>query len=181
MRRFRIAFIVLCLVPISIFSQTENNTNQKKKTFKIANLALQYMEAYSNWDSHKMKTFYSDSIHFKDPTALEIFGPQYDALGKENVANVFKNVFPEKLPDYINFKVKDYFESGTYVVINSDFEFVLPKAWYGDKASGKIFVSVPLVTILRFKDEKISSHQDFVDYNSYRKQISLQLKDIKKK
>ena len=139
--------------------------------------ALAYIEAYSKWDVDKMKKFYADSIHFHDPTAVEAFDAKYNVKGKDKVAKLFKNIFQNSLPEHISFKVNNYFSSGSFVVINTTFNLILPKSWYGDKANGKIFVSVPAVTILRFSKGKIISHKDYFDYDSYKKQISFQLKN----
>lgn len=166
--------ILCCLTSLNVVSQND-------ATNRNTDIALQYMKAYSAWDVAKMKTFYSDSIQFKDPTAVETFNSNYDAIGKEKVAAIFKGVFPDALPEYVSFNVKEHFKSGSFVVINSTFQLILPKSWNGDTASEKIFVSVPMVTILRFKNQKIISHKDYVDYDSYKQQISLQLKTKKTK
>lgn len=176
MKLLKSLLILFCLISFNVFSQTNTKEKQAKKV-DIINLATQYISAYSDWDVAKMKTFYSDSIHFNDPTAIEVFNSDYDVVGKEKVANKFKSVFPDIKPEYVSFNIKSHFKSGTFVIINSTFELILPKSWYGDAASGKIFVSVPMVTILRFKEQKIISHQDYVDYDSYNKQISYQLKN----
>lgn len=178
MKPLKSLLILFCLISFNLFSQTNTKEKQAKKD-NITDLAIQYLSAYSDWDVAKMKTFYSDSIHFKDPTAIEAFNSDYDVVGKEKVAAKFKSVFPDVLPEHVSFNIKTHFKSGTFVIINSTFELILPKSWYGDAASGKIFVSVPMITILRFKDQKIISHQDYVDYDSYNKQISFQLKKEK--
>nr|WP_298924599.1 nuclear transport factor 2 family protein [uncultured Allomuricauda sp.] len=145
----------------------------------LSKMALDYMSAYSEWNVEKMGAFYKDSVHFKDPTAVEAFQTNFDLVGKDKVMSLLKSVFPDAPPEYASFKVKEHFVSGTHAIINSNFELVLPKSWFGDSALGKIFVSVPMVTILKFDEKKISSHFDYVDYNSYQKQISFQVKEKK--
>ena len=151
--------------------------NAQNETKTIEELALGYMAAYSEWNPQKMGSFYADSVQFKDPTALEVFGPKFNVQGKDELVELMAGIFPDGPPEYVNFAVKDYFVSGTYAVVNSTFELVLPKQWYGEAADGEIFVSVPITTILRFKEGKLVSHQDYVDYNNYQKQIKLQLKE----
>ncbi len=156
------------------------NANSQNKTPSIKSLSLSYMKAYGDWDYKKMGTFYSDSIHFQDPTAIEAFASSnFDLVGKEKVVGLFKSIFPDKLPEHVAFRVKDLFVSGSYAVISSYYELLLPKSWYKEKADGKIFINIPIVTILRFNKGKIISHSDYADYNAYKKQISLQLKKSK--
>lgn len=162
----KLVYLVLFLVTFHVISQ--------EKEGAIKDLALNYMKAYSNWDYAKMNTFYTDSIHFKDPTAQEVFGLGYDLVGKDKVTTFFKSIFPNALPEHLSFIIKEHFVSGSHVVVNATFNLILPEGWYGGGRSGKIFVSVPLVTILRFQGEKIMMHHDYVDYNSYLKQIRLQ-------
>lgn len=155
------------------------SASSQSKPSSIKSLALSYMKAYGDWDYNKMSTFYSDSIHFKDPTAIEAFGSNFDQIGKEKVRALFKSIFPDKLPEHVAFLVKDIFVSGTYAIVNSDYELILPSSWSGDKSHGKIFVRIPIITILKFDKGKISSHKDYADYDSYKKQIALQIKGSK--
>lgn len=175
MKLLKPLLILFCLISFNVFSQANVKEKQVKKD-NITDLAIQYMAAYSDWNVSKMKTFYSDSIHFNDPTAIEAFNSDYNVVGKEKVANKFKSVFPDIPPEYVSIRIKEHFKSGSFIIMNLTFELILPKSWYGDAATGEIFVSVPMVTILKFKDLKIMSHQDYVDYDSYNKQISYQLK-----
>lgn len=141
--------------------------------------ALSYMNAYSDWNIDKMKEFYSDSIHFHDPTAVEAFRNNYNVKGKEKVVALLKGIFSGSTPKHISFKVKEHFTSGSFIIINSTFTLIVPTSWFGKQADGKIFVSVPAVTVLRFSKGKIISHKDYFDYDSYKKQIALQLKTKK--
>jgi limonene-1,2-epoxide hydrolase len=74
------------------------------------------------------------------------------------------------------FKLNSHFKSDNFVIINSTFESILPDEWFGNNANGKVFVSLPIVTILKFVGDKIISHTDYADYNTYKKQIQLQMK-----
>ncbi|TJY37785.1 nuclear transport factor 2 family protein [Pontimicrobium aquaticum] len=141
-------------------------------------LALEYMEAYGNWDFDKMKTFYDDNIRFQDPTATEAFKSAFETVGKEKVYTMFKGVyqaFENNKPPYISINVDKIFSSGSFVVVNSTYQSVLPNVWYKNSNTEKIMVSIPILTILQIKNGKIVSHKDYADYDTWNKQIQAQL------
>ena len=148
---------------------------QNIKSTDIQDIALDYMQAYSDWNYKRMSSFYHDSIHFHDPTAELAFNGRYEFFGVDSVKNFIKNAFGGAIPEFLVFKVNENFVSNDFVIINSTFESILPKAWFGDKTKGKVFVSLPFVTILKFKANKIISHTDYADYKTYKYQISLQM------
>jgi len=142
---------------------------------KISEIGIKYMRAYSDWNVDVMGTFYADSIHFQDPTAKEAFQISFDFTGKENVISMFRNVFKDQKPEHVAFKVKNTFESGSYVIFNSNYELIAPSSWFGKNVTDKVFISISVLTILKFKNDKIIEHIDYADYNSYKKQIGLQI------
>jgi len=152
------------------FAQSEVNLN----------IAKDYMEAYGNWDFDKMKTFYSEDIHFEDPTAKEAFKQSFIFDGKENVFNFFKNVFKDRFendrPPYVNFIIEKSFTSGSYTIINSTFECVLPSSWFSENSKEIILVSIPFVTILTIENGLVNRHMDYGNYTKYFEQIDAQIK-----
>ncbi len=164
-------FTFLFVLGIASFINGQNNEH-----VDIEKLALDYMKAYSDWNYEKMSTFYHDSIHFIDPTAQVAFKQKFEHKGIENVKNSFKRIYGEAKPEFVVFKVNSHFISDNFAIINSTFESILPEEWFGDKANGKVFIALPVVTILKFAGDKIISHIDYADYNTYRQQIKLQMK-----
>ena len=148
---------------------------QAKPKADIGKLALEFMHAYSDWDTDKMGNYYDDAVHFEDPTANDAFNNGSDVTGKDSVLKFIKAIFKEKT-DFVRFDVKSHFVSKNYVVVQSLFETIIPQAWLGPKGSefGKVFISIPVTTVLHFKDDKIIEHIDYADYNTYLKQIRLQ-------
>lgn len=138
-------------------------------------IARAYIAAYSDWDFEKMSSFYHDSVSFHDPTA-EVSFPRgtYRHKGKAAVKNFFSGVFNNSQPDYVKLRVKDTFASGSIFIFHSDFECVLPSAWFGKDSTESVFISIPLDTIVEIKDGKVYRHTDYGDYTTYGEQIRVQ-------
>ncbi len=165
---------IVCIFTIcQSYAQTPDLAANKK-------VAMDYMEAYGNWDFDKMKTFYAENVHFEDPTASEVFKQAFKYEGKENVYNFFRNVFKDRFendkPPYVDFIIEKSFTSGSITVINSVFECVLPVSWFKENSKETVLVSVPFVTILTIKDGLIHKHIDYGDYSKYFEQINAQTK-----
>ena len=165
-------YCTLCLFINSLsFAQSETNANK--------NIAMDYMEAYGNWDFDKMKTFYSENIHFEDPTANDAFKQPFVFDGKEKVYQFFKNVFEGKFenakPSYVNFIIEKSFTSGSHTVVNSTFECVLPTSWFAKNSNETIFISIPFTTILTIENGLITTHIDYGNYTKYFEQINAQI------
>jgi hypothetical protein len=142
---------------------------------------MDYIEAYGNWDFDKMKTFYSEDIHFEDPTAKEAFKQSFVFDGKENVYNFFKNVFKDRFkndkPPYVDFIIERIYTSGSYTIVNSTFECVLPISWFKENSDETVLISIPFTTILTIENDLIKRHIDYGDYTKYFEQINAQIKD----
>jgi len=168
--------IITLLLLTSFYSYCQTPSEGKlNKT-----IALEYMEAYGNWDFEKMKTYYDENVHFDDPTGAEAFKSKFDVNGKENVYNLIKNVykaFEDSKPPYIKIEIDKVFTSGSFIVINSTYESIIPNSWFKDSNSEKIMVSIPFLTILQIKEGKITSHKDYADYDTWNKQIQAQFEN----
>ena len=165
--------LICCLLLIISLSFASDDTPS------LNQLASQYMQAYSDWDIDAMSALHSDEVRFDDPTATEAFGRSFAHQGKTQVNAFLTGIFTDDKPKHLAFKVQQQFVSGNHVVIHSTFESVLPKGWYGERATGPVFVAIPITTVLVFKDNKVISHTDFADYDSYQQQINLQLAPAK--
>jgi len=126
-----------------------------------------------------MSQLHHAEVRFNDPTAAEAFGRPFAHQGQAEVAAFLSGIFADNPPKYLTFKPKEQFVSGNHVVIQSTFESVLPNTWYGERATGPVFVSIPITTVLVFAGDRIISHTDYADYNSYQQQINLQLAPAK--
>lgn len=171
MKNFSFFFACLMVITMDSFAQT--------KTDSIETVAREYMKAYSNWDFEKMKSFYSDGVHFEDPTATEAFGQPYVFDGKEKVHGFFNNVFKDRFkndrPPYVKFNMERVFSTGSLVIISSTFECIVPTSWYKEKSDEALLISIPFVTILEVKNGQITKHFDYGDYKKYNAQIRAQL------
>lgn len=151
--------------------------NHHKKYPEEVNLqtARAYMEAYSQLDVAKMKSFYADSVEFKDLTAKEAFkGNVFEFNGREAVARFWQKNLADAKPQFMNVLVEGAFFSGSFVMLNTRFSMVLPASWTGGVPH--VYVNIPIKTILQIKDGKIYRHYDFADYSLYQQQIALQTK-----
>ena len=138
-------------------------------------IARDYMEAYSRLDVAKMKSFYADSVEFKDLTAKEAFkGNVFEFYGKDAVANFWQKNLADAKPGFTQVLVEGAFFSGSFVMLNTRFSMVLPPSWTGGVQH--VYVNIPIKTILQIKDGKIYRHYDFADYSLYQQQIALQTK-----
>lgn len=142
--------------------------------------ALAYMQTYAAWDLDKMGEFYHDGVHFTDFTAIEAFpGAKFDHTGKTNVTDFWKGIFGPNKPPFVNVTVHNAFATGSFVVLNTVFELVLPANWTR-KPEERVYVSFPIKTVLRFEGGKIISQMDFANYDLYNKQIQIQTKPATK-
>lgn len=157
-----------------MLSQTGNKaTAQANPNIETA---LGYMSAYAQWNIDKMSTYFHDSVNFVDYTAIEAFpGGTYRHQGKIDVTKAWKDIFANDLPSFVNVTVQNAYATGSFVVLHTIFEMVLPDGWT-PKSSDKVLVSFPIKTVLRFRDGKIISQSDFADYALYLKQINVQIK-----
>jgi ketosteroid isomerase-like protein len=134
-----------------------------------------YYQAYAKWDVSTLTTFYHDSIEFKDLTAKDMFkGGTYEHNGKEDVSRFWSGIFKDTPLEYVDMIVHNMFTAGDFVMVNSTLSMVLPPSWTVN-APGKVYVSLPIKTVLRFKEGKIISQYDFADYNLYNKQMNAQM------
>ncbi|NHN25764.1 nuclear transport factor 2 family protein [Flavobacterium jejuense] len=159
------------LISYSLVSQNNMNSNDS--------IATAYMKAYGDWNFDTMKTFYSEDIHFEDPTAEKAFGQPFLFKGKENVYAFFKGVFKDRFknnkPPYVNFIIEKKFCANSFVIINSTFECVIPTSWFKKESKETILIAIPFVTILEIENGKIKKHTDYGDYSKYNAQIKAQL------
>jgi len=152
-------------------TQPARNENKERNV----NTTLNYYQAYSRWDVQGMGSFYHDDIEFRDLTAKDAFkGGKYEHNGKADVVKFWSGIFGDTPPEYSNVRVVSLFTAGDYVIANTIFSLVLPPSWTGN-APGKVYVTLPIKTALRFRDGKIISQHDFADYAMYRKQIEVQV------
>lgn len=162
-----------------MFLLTFNIVSAQTSQNSIKQIATKYIEAYGDWDFDAMKDFYDDEVFFSDPTASSAFKTEFSAKGKEKVYNFFKNIFKGQFendkPPYVKFKVEKSFQSNNFVIFNTTFECILPISWFKKDSNEKLFVSMPFVTILEFKGDKIIKHTDYGDYTAYQEQINAQL------
>lgn len=143
-------------------------------TLDLNSLSQKYMEAYSEWDIDGMSALHASDIKFDDPTATEAFGANYAREGKTKVADFLKGVFGKEIPKHMQFKRNQHFISGQHVIIHSTFESLIPAREKKADSKAHYLVSIPVVTVLRFKGGLITHHTDYVDYNSYKEQITAQ-------
>jgi len=157
------------------------NAQADKRVTGLLERAHQYMKAYSDWNIDAMSAMHHEAIQFNDPTATEAFKRSFAKQGKQEVADFLKGIFAEQRPEYSVFKISQHFVSGDHVVIQSTFESLLPKNWYGERAIGPVLVAIPITTILVFEGDKIISHTDYADYHSYQQQVGLQMEPATEK
>ena len=166
---------------ITLFLAVFNYSFSQQSDSNVEKIALEYMEAYGNWDFDKMKTFYADNVIFEDPTGTEAFGQSFMYEGKEKVHSFFQGIFKDKFendkPPYVDFIIEKTFFSGSFAIINSTFECVIPTSWYKEGSDETVLVAVPFVTVLKIKNGLIESHTDYGDYKKYNTQIQSQLKN----
>ncbi|MEZ4943967.1 MAG: nuclear transport factor 2 family protein [Cyclobacteriaceae bacterium] len=157
-------------------SQAQLKNEIKVKDNPNVAITMAYMDAYSRWDTQTMSTFFHDSISFKDLTAKDAFkGGKFEHEGKPNVAGFWNGIFGDQRLEFVDMVVHNTFQAGSYVMLNTTLSMILPQSWTGN-APGKVYVSLPIKTALKFENGKIISQRDFADYAVYNKQIQIQTK-----
>ena len=115
-------------------------------------LVKAWISAYESKDADKYIALYSDDIYYAD-WAIGAF-----INGKDGWSSGVRSTFPE---EGFGVKVNSYF-------ISSDGRFAAVECIYSDKDSQGRIVSMPMVSILEFKNGKIVKETDYYDAGALR-------------
>lgn len=130
-------------------------------------LAIQYIEAYTDHDFRTLKQFYTRDSVFFDKTA----GVEYK--GERQIIAFLTRAHEGVLEYRLN--IEHMFNNGAIVVIIGSYSLRDPGDQYG-KPDKIIDIAVPGVTTLKFdmKTQRLIEHMDLMDYQTMADQLESQ-------
>lgn len=127
----------------------------------------EYFAAYEAADFDLMGSYWHDSVMLQDFIVGELYQIDDTYYGAETVLKLWKQAFSVK-PNYIDITVRDQFESGNYVVTHLTLEI-------SNRQNEKnVVTSGDMITVLKFKGDKIIEHHDYADYLAWGRQTRSQ-------
>ncbi|GEM_PF-5236136 len=156
------------------------NLNLKQEHFNVqVSLAKKYYHSLYNKDYDTVKSLVADEFVFSDPTVDDKQGLPKHIEGISNFVEYMDRGTPSEDIDF-KINITYIFESNDNVVLYVDSKMTGTEAFFGGQSLNNITVSTKGITVLEFKNEKITKHTDYFDYQSLNKSIVLQLSKNKK-
>lgn len=145
MKKLFILAVVITIIPSACGQQGAGASETQA-------LVKAWVSAYESKDADKFISLYSDDIYYAD-WAIGAF-----ITGKDGWSSGVRNTFPE---EGFAVKVTSYF-------ISSDGRFAAIECIYSDKDKQGRVVSIPMASILEFKNGKIIKETDYYDAGALR-------------
>ena len=167
--------LINCLVSISIFSVSSCNTvSEKCLSLEASQLELESnLQMYESvWDKiingRQIDLINLDS--FDEGVTAVAASPDGDVVGLEN----FKSHYSNYITGFSDaeFTIIDAFGQGNKIVKHWRFKGTHDGEFFGVSATGKQ-VDISGVTLVKMKDGKIASEQDFMDFLAFYTQLGL--------
>ena len=167
--------LINCLVLIAIFSVSSCNTvSEKCLSLEASQLELESnLQMYESvWDKiingRQIDLINLDS--FDEGVTVVAASPDGDIVGLEN----FKSHYSNYITGFSDaeFTIIDAFGQGDKIVKHWRFKGTHDGEFFGVPASGKQ-VDISGVTLVKMKDGKIASEQDFMDFLAFYTQLGL--------
>ena len=121
-------------------------------------VALDYLDAYQNFDVERMGAMYTEDIQFIDLTSTSQVNPPFIYEGRDDVVAAIQSVVDFGYKS-LNYDITRLYESGGYVVVAANTEAIV------NSGSGRSRLGAEIVTVLRVVEGQIAEHRDFYDYN----------------
>ena len=132
-------------------------------------VAMDYLETLYRFDFDSLSELASPDLILEDPTAAFTTGEPLRLEGLAAVVDVFRS-FAETV-DSVELKIEHTFTSGDHVVAYLEFVTVGDGAFAG-RPGVQISLRVPVVTVLRVQDGRVTHHLDHADYESMLRQAT---------
>ncbi|MDN5369226.1 MAG: hypothetical protein PWP74_534 [Shewanella sp.] len=161
-RENSLRYLWLILVMIAFPLLADNSEMPREQQ-----MAMSYIDAYTNHDYQKLETFYNRDSVFIDVTA----GRSY--TGSRHIIEFLERAHRGVL-EY-EFNIEHMFNSGSLVVMIGNYHFKGPGEQFGKP--GKIIdIAIPGVTTLNLDmlNHRVIKHQDFIDYQTMADQLAVQ-------
>lgn len=161
----------ITLVTLLFFAITMNaqKLSFSEITANTKETTTRYFNDYIQLDFEAMKAQMNDNISFNDTTAKLIFGIEL-VEGKTQVFENFKKTYAA-IVEMKSEVIRTMFSSNVGV-----FEIQLTYKFKVDAEKIITIKKMPLIIVLTIKDDKISEHRDYGDYNHFLEQYSAQTK-----
>ena len=137
------------------------------KEVQVSQVLENYMGAWNAHDVKKIDTFYADDVVWYD------LGYDYTTKGKKNVTKAIINAFMSSVPDMYWVKSGDVFVSKNSIVYEWTYGGTFNGEWDGVAIKNREFSIKGISTTTINKDGKITSHKDYYDLYSFKKQLGL--------
>ena len=134
-------------------------------------LALRYLESLYGFDLDALEQLTAHDVVFHDPTSAVFPGGPWRYEGRGAVLDFFRRS-TEGVEEH-SFDVERSFTSGELTVLELTYHTRGDGAPLGHPGVS-LKLDVPAVTVIRVRDGLVVEHQDFVDYDTLRRQVAQQ-------
>ncbi len=157
--------LVLLFVGAIIYAQEQPSFSDTSANTK--EITTRYFNDYIALDFEAMQPLMDNDISFNDATAKLIFGIEL-VEGKTQVVENFKKTYAA-IVEMKSEVIRTLFSSNVGV-----FEIQLTYKFKVETGKTITIKKMPLIVILTVKDDKISEHRDYGDYNHFLEQYKKQ-------
>jgi len=137
------------------------------KDVQVSEVLDNYMIAWNEHDIQKIDSFYADDVVWYD------LGYDYTTKGKVEVSKAIIQAFMGSVPDMYWGKSGDVFVSKNTIIYEWIYGGTFNGDWDGVLVKDKKFTVKGMSTTTINKDGKITSHKDYYDLYSFKKQLGL--------
>ena len=137
------------------------------KDILVSEVLDNYMIAWNEHNIQKIDSFYADDVLWYD------LGYDYTTKGKVEVSKAIIQAFMGSVPDMYWAKSGDVFVSKNTIIYEWVYGGTFSGEWDGVLVKDKKFTIKGMSTTTINKDGKITSHKDYYDLYSFKKQLGL--------
>lgn len=142
-------------------------------------IAEEYLRAFYDLDYEKLKSFYTASSCWHDPSTAVILQNAPESIGRDKIIadlrSGFNGVFDA------SYEIEKAFYSGPYAILWGTYSYKIPAKYFqGLQSSSAIFnFSIPMATNLLIRDGKVLKHLEHGDWASWSEQVQKQVQQLK--
>ena len=137
------------------------------KDIQVSEVLDNYMVAWNEHDIQKIDSFYADDVVWYD------LGYDYITKGKVEVSKAIIQAFMGSVPDMYWGQSGDVFVSKNTIIYEWVYGGTFSGEWDGVLVKDKKFTVKGMSTTTINKNGKITSHKDYYDLYSFKKQLGL--------
>jgi len=165
MKRCLISICFLCLSGLGGLL-----TGEEGASGSIDRVAKSYLDAYTSSDEEALRHLLADDAEMLDVTAPAHFASAMRKKGREAIISYLNDYLKPVFEFPIRYDTHRSFFSESHAVFEANLIFYAKGPALGMEVK-RPFFRIPIVTVLKIENGKVTEHIDFTDYQSYARQI----------